>query len=195
MLGLSVTPARRVLLCIVLTLGVAVTAGCGAAGHPSTHTPGAVLPDPAVSQMSARMQAETAQSTRSLARGVAQMHAGGLMQLGAAFVACRLGSTELRYSRTIAVRPGQRMSVPVMAIRTASAMRAAGWRVRSVNMADMHIPAGAAPHPLYYFSQAPTTGAANVIQFNQTGAETVVIINSPCFNAGPLAKTLQRQGR
>ena len=192
---LSVTFTRRVLPGTVLALGVAVAAGCGAAGHPSSPAPGPAHLDPAVSRLSARMQAETAQSTQSLARGVTQEHAGGLIQLGAAFVACRLGSTQLRYSRTIAVRPAQPMPVPAMAIRTAAAMRAAGWHVRSVNMADMHIPAGAAPHPLYYFSRAPTTGAANVIQFNQTGAETVVIINSPCFNAGRSAQTLQRQGR
>src|ERR1700759_4514816 len=95
------------------------------------------------------------------ARGVTREHAGGLIQLGAPFVACRLGSTQLRYSRTIAVRPAQPMPVPAMAIRTAAAMRAAGWHVRSVNMAEMHIPAGAGPHPLYYFIRAPANAEAD----------------------------------
>jgi hypothetical protein len=193
---MKATQAIWVMACIVLALGgVALTAGCGAPDHPSSHAPDAAHPNPAVSRMSGRVRTETAQSTQSLSLGAAQEHAGALVQLGAAFVACHLGSAELRYSRTIAVRPGQRISVPAMATRIVAAMRAAGWRVRSVDMADMHIPAGAAPHPLYYFSRAPTTGAANVIPYNETGAEALVIINSPCFNAGPLSKTLQRQGR
>src|ERR1700753_441142 len=89
------TPAQWASAGIVLALAMMVTAGCGAAGQPSSHAPGPAHPDPAVSQMSARMRAETAQSTRSLARGAAQEHLGSVIELGAAFVACRIRSTEL----------------------------------------------------------------------------------------------------
>lgn len=190
MLSTPVTRARQAAACAVLALGTALAAGCGASGQ----APGKAYSDPAVTRVSAQMRTETGQSTQSLSRGAAQRHAGEVVELGAAFVACHRGSAQLRHSRTIAVRPSQRMSMPVLAARMVAAMLEAGWRVRSVSMTSMHIPAGAAPHPLYYVSRASTTGAVNVIPYTSTGAEAVVFINSPCFDAGPLYQTLQHEG-
>jgi hypothetical protein len=38
-------------------------------------------------------------------------------------------------------------------------------------------------------------GATNILPDPQVGAEALIFINSPCFNGGPIATSLERSGQ
>jgi hypothetical protein len=146
-----------------------------------------------IKETAAHMRAETTQSVQFISRGVEEVHAGELVELGAAYVGCQANSTEMRYSQTMVVRPGRRTSVPALASSLVSAMRIIGWQVRSVNMANMNVPIGT-PHPLYYFSHVDATGAMNVLPYAETGSEAIMFVNSPCFDAQSMYQALEHEG-
>jgi hypothetical protein len=87
----------------------------------------------------------------------------------------------VQFSEAIVVTPDQRYTVPELAQVVLSLLRQGGWSIVPVDMARIHLPLGAKPHPLYKLTKNGLHGAANILEYPQ-GAEALIFLNTPCFD-------------
>jgi hypothetical protein len=196
--GPSGSPASRQLLRVASGfVAISYLAGCGGSHPPASRS------DPRASSQSAALSRAAAESAATYARHVVASPVSALLQglrdsritsaaqVGGNFVACGGPRTELTYSDSITTPTIASMPVAVLTRKVVAILRADGWQLTSVNLAQMPGPVQSQPHPDYRMKRPGLDGAANILPGQTSGSQAIIFVNSACFNAGPIAAQLQ----
>jgi len=179
-----------------LLTALGMLTGCGpavAAGH------GAVSPQRSTAEitgqeaagLAARARADVAPLAQDLSR---RLRSAGV-PLSAAptgtYVPCGAEDARLMYSAGLFARPAAAVGARALSGAVTRILRAAGWTVRPVKLAEGPMPT--VPHPAFLVNRARSQGAVSILPDPRTGSQVLIFLNSRCFGPGPLSRVLQRE--
>jgi hypothetical protein len=171
-------------------LAGALLAGCGEApfmarAHPARTDQGVAA--------AARARAQVEPSVRALTASLRAMRNDASPAVAAAYAKCGPGSARrLSYNVNLTEIPTTRTSVTGLATQVAGMLRSAGWQLIFVDLRKIHFALPTQPHPVYQMTRQGLHGAANIVPDAQVGAEAIIFVDSPCFDAGSAATGLER---
>ena len=172
-------PAERLALGVLGGALILVGVGCASAPRPGALT----------AQVSTAQQ-RTEQPVPAIARALGQHQLAVSVTLSGSFNGCRPSRTRVSYDAQVTMLPRARASISQLNKTLVNVMRAAGWRLQWVDVTRG--PVRTAPHPAYILSRADLHGAVNILPTRSGGAQALVFISSPCFDAGDNASKLER---
>lgn len=188
--------SRWLLRLAIGLLAISYLAGCGGSHPPASRSdPRAPSRPPALSRSSAESAATHARNVvtspvSALLRGLRDSQITGDAQLGGSYVSCG-ARMEVTYSVSITTPTIASMPVAVLTGKVAAILRAGGWRLTAVNLAQTSGPIQSQPHPDYRMKRPGLDGAANIIPGQTSGSQAIIFVNSACFYAGPIAAQLE----
>lgn len=172
-------PARKLALGVLGGALLAFGAGCA-----STPRPDALTAEVSTAQQQA------VQPVSAIARALGQRQLPVSVALSGSFNGCRPSKTQVSYDVQVTMLPRTRTSISQLNKTLADVMRGAGWKLQWVDVSQGAI--RTVPHPAYLLSRANLHGAVNILPATSGGAQALVFISSPCFDAGGSALKLER---
>jgi hypothetical protein len=172
-------PTRRLALGILGGALLAFGAGCASA-------PG---PDVLTAEVSTAQQ-QAVQPVSAITRALGQRQLPVTVALNGAFNGCHPSKTQVSYDVQVTMLPRTPTSISQLNRTLADVMRGAGWKLQSVDVSQG--PIRSVPHPAYLLSRGDLHGAVNILPTKSGGAQALVFISSPCFDAGGSALKLER---
>lgn len=171
-------PAGRLALGVLGGMLIMLGAGCA-----STPSRGALTARVSTAQQ------QTVQPVPAIARALGQDQLPVSVALAGSFSGCRSSRTQVSYDAQVTMLPRARTSISQLNKTLVDVMRAAGWKLQWVDVTQG--PVRTEPHPAYTLSRANLNGAVNILPTRSGGAQALVFISSPCFDAGGSAAKLE----